>query len=67
MKWSAPSEINRYILAVHVGGKWMAGTLQHYLMPCFYFSHVSLTERSLKITAQLIDSSMVLIFSSCVS
>lgn len=62
VKWSAPSEINRHILAVPVSGEWMAGTLQHYLMSCFYFSHVSLAERSLKITAQLIDSSMVLIF-----
>lgn len=48
----APSEINWYILAVHVSSEWMAGTLQHYLMPCFYFSHVSLSECSLKITAQ---------------
>lgn len=65
VKWSAPKEINWYILAVHVSSEWMAATLQHYPMPCFYFSHVSLTERSLRITAQLIDSSLVLIFSSC--
>lgn len=48
MKWSAPSQINLYILAVHVSGEWMAATLQHYLMLCFYFSHVSLGELSLK-------------------
>lgn len=69
MKWSAPSEINWYILAVHVSHEWTAGTLQHYLMLCYYFSLVSSAEHSLKkkkkkITAQLIDSSMVLIFSS---
>lgn len=58
-----------------LAANWMAGTLQHYLMPRFYFSRVSLAERSLekekkkkkKITAQLIDSSMVLISSSCAS
>lgn len=49
-------------------GERMAGTLQRYLMPCFYFSHVSPAERDLKkITAQIIDSFMVLISPSCAS
>lgn len=51
-KQSATSEINWYILAVHVGCEWMPATLQHYLMSCFYFEHVSLAGHSRKITAQ---------------
>lgn len=45
-RWRAPSQINVYILDVHVRTERMAATLQHYLTLCFYFSHVSLGERS---------------------
>lgn len=47
-QWSVPSDINLYILAVHVSTERVVTTLQHCLMLYVCFSHVSLNEHSPK-------------------